>query len=405
MAVCQLIGPDDPRWRDTCLAAASQRAHLSVEVPGEVSSEAHRPSIGYDTYHLPEYSTVCATFEGGRPAAILYKDSQVTILIPVLLRRLPANIETRVLSAIPTASLPLPRATLGETEAFFVDAFSPYGYPGPVVLHQATVPIEERRAIESEAQSSICSMLVSFGVVSLFVRFHPLFAADHDLKPTFGTMSQPSQTVFIDLTDSLETISKNMEKSHRQGIKKLYNLGFSTVANDFSYLTEFIRIYHATMDRVAATANYYFSTEYFEELIRALDSRVHLIVGLSPEGTVVSGGLFFQEDGIVQFHLSASDPEFRNLAPGKMIADAAISLFKSRGQRCLHFGGGVGGRDDSLLAYKQRFSPHRGHFRVWKAVVNEPLFCVAMGNTAVSDEHFEGFFPPYRRQPIEDSRV
>ena len=58
-----------------------------------------------------------------------------------------------------------------------------------------------------------------------------------------------------------------------------------------------------------------------------------------------------------------------------------------------HLGGGVGGRADSLLEFKQRFDPGGAlEAAVGKAVHDEAAYRALAG----SDAGLEGYFPAYR---------
>jgi len=202
----------------------------------------------------------------------------------------------------------------------------------------------------------------------------------------------------VDLTDSLENIHSKMAKSHRAGVRKLQQMGFTGIVNDLSLLPDFIDLYHRTMARLDASESYFFNVSYFESLVRAFGERLSLIMIRSPEGTIVAGGLFLEAGDFVQFHLSAAAEEYRSLAPGKLVSAIGFEFFKSRGRKIFHYGGGVGGRMDSLFEYKSRFSPLRGNFQVWKAVINEEVYFDCVGTSPDRDPAFyEGFFPHYRR--------
>ena len=113
----ELLDPDDPAWA----------AFLS--------------DARHDFYHLPAYASVCAAQEEGEAKAILVTDGGRSLLLPLVLR-------------------PIMRGGR--------DATSPYGYPGPVVRGSADA------SFVAGALASGLSLLASEGVVSLFVRLHPI---------------------------------------------------------------------------------------------------------------------------------------------------------------------------------------------------------------------------------------
>jgi hypothetical protein len=122
----RLLDVDDPAW-SAFLAAAR-----------------------HDFYHLPAYVGLSARHEGGRPAAIHIADGDRQLLQPVIIRPIPGG---------------------GH------DATSPYGYPGPLVRG------DDDGSFLSAALAEGVALLRQRGIVSLFVRLHPLLNA----RPPTGT--------------------------------------------------------------------------------------------------------------------------------------------------------------------------------------------------------------------------
>jgi hypothetical protein len=345
----------------------------------------------YDVYHTPEYVTLCGTNEAGKPCAVLFKDSEgFEFLLPLLLREVPAKV---VASSVVNNGSGLSQ----KEDVRYYDATSPYGYPGPLVIAPKDNASKEAIATALQRfQPKLKADLSSLGVVSLFVRLHPILNPIDSFRSVWGNLSVPTETVYIDLTQPTQILYSQMNKSHRSGMKKLRNMGFTTVVNDFSLLPGFVSMYHHTMARVDADENYYFPLSYFEDLKKAFGDAFVMVLTLSPTNEIAAGGIFLEQGDFVQFHLSASAQTYREHAPGKICAEAAMLYFKERGRKNLHFGGGVGGQTDSLFVYKSRFSPLRGNFQVWKTVVNQELFCQFAGLKSVEDSVYSGYFPPYR---------
>src|SRR5262252_2999577 len=90
--ITDFLSPADPRWRRFL-----DRAR-------------------HDVYHLPEYLRVAGNYERGEAVAFYAEDGDQALLMPLLLRELPAD-------------LGAPRS--------WRDATSPYGYPGPITTRGA----------------------------------------------------------------------------------------------------------------------------------------------------------------------------------------------------------------------------------------------------------------------------
>jgi hypothetical protein len=85
-----------------------------------------------------------------------------------------------------------------------------------------------------------------------------------------------------------------------------------------------------------------------------------------------------------------------------VMLDDARMWARRRGDRVLHLGGGRGGREDSLLAFKGRFSPRRHTFHTGRWVLDPPSYAelverrtrLAAARGLEADD--PGWFPAYR---------
>jgi lipid II:glycine glycyltransferase (peptidoglycan interpeptide bridge formation enzyme) len=162
----------------------------------------------------------------------------------------------------------------------------------------------------------------------------------------------------------------------------------------------FKRLYAMTMERHAASPFYRFDDAYFDGLREALGERIHLAVA-ERHGTVVAASLFVETNGIVQYHLSGNDGSGADVHPTKLLMDFARRWAKSRGNRYLHLGGGVGGRHDSLLRFKLGFSPLVKPYWTLRIVIDEPRYgqLVADRDSTLDPAVRDGYFPLYRAEP------
>src|ERR1041385_4589607 len=100
----------------------------------------------HDFYHLPAYLRLAARQEGGRAVAFLAQEGLHHFFVPLVFRPLPVEF------------------ALAES---LQDAISPYGYGGPLAN-------TEDAAFLSAAVDALVAGLRERGVVSAFVRLHPL---------------------------------------------------------------------------------------------------------------------------------------------------------------------------------------------------------------------------------------
>lgn len=316
----------------------------------------------HDFYHLPGYAELCAAQERGLARALYVQSDRGRLLLPLVIRPIEGTDR--------------------------VDATSPYGYPGPLV--------DGAGPITDDALLAGIDALRAIGVVSIFVRSHPLL---NDQPPTrIGLVVRHGDTVSIDLRLSPEELARQLRHNHRQDIRRAEALGFRVrVDAAFEHLATFKRLYRATMNRRSASPFYCFTDTYFERLRDLLGARLHLLVAESGS-EVGAAGLFVETDGIVEYHLSAVDDAFVRSGACKLLVRDASTWAKARGNRHLHLGGGIGAADDSLLRYKRGFSPLRHPFWTWRVVIDDAEYSrlCRRHDPAADPGRLDGFFPAYR---------
>jgi hypothetical protein len=322
--------------------------------------------VPHDFYHLPAYTKLAADQEGGDPAALLVEDERRRMLLPLVIR---------------------PIHDVG------IDATSPYGYPGPLVAGS------EEHTFLRDALNEGANLLGSEGIVSLFVRFHPLLnrSMPHDV----GVIVYHGDTVSIDLTLPTEVLWTQTRANHRNQINRSIRAGHRVIFDtDWERFDAFKRLYRDTMRRVSADAWYLFDDGYFDGLREALGERLWLVV-VEIGDTTAAAALFVETCGIVQYHLSGTDERFARQQPTKIMFHAVRTWAKERGNRWFHLGGGLAATDDSLMHFKAGFSPLRFQFHTLRIVLIEDEYARLVGARDPSSDPqiLSGFFPAYRVGP------
>ena len=111
------------------------------------------------------------------------------------------------------------------------------------------------------------------------------------------------------------------------------------------------------------------------------------------EGAVVASALCLRGDRWLHYHLGATADAARDLGASNLLLYAAALWGQGQGLEEFHLGGGAGG-EDSLFAFKQRFSPEgRREFWVGKLVHDEEAYRRLSGGAEID---YDGFFPAYR---------
>lgn len=320
--------------------------------------------VRHDFYHLPGYATLSADSEGGTARGLLVEDGARGMLLPIVVRPIPGG---------------------GS------DAASPYGYPGPLVWGSS------EPGFVHDAFAAGVDCLRAEGIVSLFVRLHPLL--DEVAPEGIGRLMTHGETVSIDLRLSPAEIWAQTRNNHRRDIGKAVRQGYAARMDDrWEHLDDFVRLYRETMERLSAEERYMFDATYFTRLREALGPSLSLWVVMF-EDVVAAAVLFVETDGIVQYHLAGTDERYAHARPSKLLIHAVTAWAGERGDLRLHLGGGVGGADDSLMHFKAGFSDDRHVFRTLRVVVDEPAYArlVAARDPGLDPADLDGFFPLYRR--------
>jgi Acetyltransferase (GNAT) domain len=319
----------------------------------------------HDMYHVPEYVVLDARLSYGTPTAFWYRNGGRHLLMPLILRDVP--------------------------DSDLRDAVSPYGYPAPV---SDAEPGDD--AFWERACRAMVEILRAQGIVTAFVRLHPLLAAPLAVLEKFGTVVRHGETVSMDLTLSIEEMWRQTRSDHRNHINRARRDGTRVVFDDWSRLAEWVEVYHDNMRRVGASAYYFFSCEHIAALHDAVGDRMHLAVA-DVDGEVVGGNTFFEHDGIATGYVS-STRRARNRYADELLYDEVRRWCKQRGDTIFHLGGGKGGSNDSLFSYKAGFSPNRHPFHTWRVVTEPGAYrrLLEQRNPAADPADMSGTFPPYR---------
>jgi Acetyltransferase (GNAT) domain len=280
------------------------------------------------------------------------------------------------------------------------DLTNAYGYPcslwSPAALEDTDFP--------QQAVAAWVEHLSAVGIVSVFLRFHPLLPQPKVAWQQPGLLLYHGDTVNIDLTLSPAQLWKQTRENHRRQIKQMQQRNDLAVFMDeeWGHFAAFMECYTATMDRVGASPHYYFQPEFFMALRKALAARLHLCV-VRIGADVARAGLFTETHGIVQYHLSGSRPAFAHLPTLKLMLHYVRDWAKQRGNQAFHLGGGLGAGSDGVFLFKAGFSPLRYPFYTWRAILNAEAYRAlieerrhAAGVLPAADLKLDGFFPEYR---------
>lgn len=263
------------------------------------------------------------------------------------------------------------------------DVVTPYGYGGPI-----GVGSDPPWAAFAAAYQAWCE---AQGVLSSFVVFHPLFGNDAEAE-TLGFHRVPlGGTVAWSLEEP--DIRARMHKHHRRMVRRAEAAGLvATVDASLSSLDEFVAIYEIAMRRLDASDFYLFPPSYWEALLR--DVPLQRVDVREAGGTLVAGVLGMGAPPWLHYHLGAATDAARGTGASHLALCALAEWGHEHGYTTLHLGGGVSGREDSLLEYKLRFAPGGLVPSATGRAVHDISSYTAL--TGSEEIDWEGFFPAYR---------
>lgn len=316
----------------------------------------------YDITHLPGYVHAQDDFRGIASRLLVVEDDGGALLVPIAFSPMADGLS---------------------------DASSPHPHAGPIFTDGSSPQWRQ------EAVSAAVEHLRDRGVVSLFLRAHPLLGIDE--FATVGTVVEHGPTFTIPLGRSVDEIKSDMRSNHRRNMRKAARDGFvAELDHEWEHLDEVQWIYSKTMERLQARSTYRFSRGYFENLRDTLDQYCTLWV-LKMEGAVAGAHIVTECNGTVQYLLGATHPDFHRKVPQVAIFDAVLQWAHERGNRNYFLGGGA---HESLLHFKAGFTKTLRPATTGRIVVDsaryERLRTAWEARNGPPREDTEDFFPRYR---------
>jgi hypothetical protein len=327
-----------------------------------------------DVYFLPEYVSFFERWGEGQALLFFYTEDRSILLYPFLRRPLPEFDGSK-------------KATPSEARC---DVSTAYGYGGPLVSAN-TEPLE----FANRARVSLDRAFEQMGVVSEFIRFHPLLENQSVWERVPTVFNR--KTIAIDLRHSADELWRSMNSNTRRKVRQSLkqDLEVQISRSTETYLA-FWSLYDKTMERVEANVRYRFSAEYIMSFAEALGDRA-VVCSVKHRGRTAAAGIFLVSERFLHYHLGGSDEELFYCRPNDRMFFEMMQWGRAQGAQALHLGGGLE-PDDSLLRFKSGFSKQTRDFFVGQVIHDEDAYAVLTegrvrtGTTPPAP----GFFPAYR---------
>ena len=272
------------------------------------------------------------------------------------------------------------------------DSITPYGYGG--FLLEGNQSEENLKELWVEYVQKMKEM----NIVDNFVRYHPVLANAVPMKICSDVIDL-GKTVAMDLT-SEDVIWTNIHSKNRNMIRKAEKNGIEIKhGQGLELFDEFIKIYNATMDKDNAEEYYYFKPEFYRSIHEDLKDNYEMFWA-EYEGKIIAMSIMIFANGRLNYHLSGSDIEYRNLAPSNLLLYKAALWGCEKGMKTFHLGGGVGSGEDNLYKIKAAFNRKSDYqFSIAKMVFDQEKYDALVEERAARDPEFNReskFFPLYR---------
>ncbi len=292
-------------------------------------NQAVKSYAKWDIYYLCEYAETFRLHGDGDPLLIEFADGDDRFCYVVM---------RRDISEDPAFE------GLLESGRYF-DFESPYGYGGPLA----------DRAITEHGQNRFLNEMRDYalehGIVSQFVRFHPLLLNHEMLSVVFETRYL-HQTIYID-TSSPEVIMTNMDSKNRNMVRKAEKSGVTIIRKPIDDYQYFIPIYEETMMKDKADDYYFFNEEYFMEQTKLKDNACFFYA--MREEYPIAAAIMYYNNKYMHYHLAGTHTEYRKYSPSNLLLYEAACWASEKGILQFHLGGGIV-EDDSLFGFKKKFN-------------------------------------------------
>ncbi len=320
----------------------------------------------YDVYYLSGYVKAFYIHGDGEPW-LLYYEAQGLRAIYVYMKR--------------------PTAIEGE-----YDSVTPYGYGG--VLFEGDTSDANLHAF----WKAYTDEMDKEHIVDNFVRYHPVLENAIPMK-AISNVIDLGKTIAMDLT-SPDVIWENIHSKNRNMIRKAEKNGIVIEhGQGMDLFDKFIDIYNATMDKDHAEEYYYFKRPFYESIHNDLRNNYELFFARLEDKIIAMSIMIYANDHL-NYHLSGSDIEYRNLAPSNLLLYRAALWGCEHGMKTFHLGGGVGSGEDNLYKFKAAFNKNSDYqFSIGKEVFNQEQYDELVKIRRESDSAFDetsSFFPLYR---------
>ncbi|WP_435132240.1 GNAT family N-acetyltransferase [Formosa sp. A9] len=296
----------------------------------------------------------------------------ILILMPFLLRKINSDI----------------------TQDTYFDITSPYGYSGPLFNQNLT---KEQLV---KFWSLVDDWYRDNNVVSEFIRFslndnHNYYSGT--LVPTLTNVKGR----IMPHTDLWNNFKQKVRNNYRKSIS--YNLKIQVLRHNITKenVQLFHNIYTQTMTRINASKEYFFSFNYFNNIVE-LNQGNCLIVFIYKEHIAISTELILISGDTLFSYLGGTLSDYFNTRPNDFLKIEVMKWARDNNINCYVLGGGRED-NDSLYQYKKSFFPNDQDvvYYTGRKIINATVYkklTQELQNQVDAPDNQSNYFPSYRPQ-------
>lgn len=243
----------------------------------------------------------------------------------------------------------------------FYDLSSPYGYAGYYTNTDNTLFLQ--KALKCQTERAL-----SENIIAEFIRFHPLLQAN---------LFAPSLDLFIQERRVIEVYTQKQLRwelygsKERNKIRKALKEFFVYESND---IDKFYSLYLETMRQKNAKTFYFFSKEYFYEILKLKNS---IMLEAIKDNETHSMSIFLFDDLCAYYHLTANSSKhiYSHSGATRAILETFFQIAEEKKiASCILGGGTTNNLEDSLFLFKKQFSPIIKDFYIGGKIYNPNIY-------------------------------
>lgn len=257
-----------------------------------------------------------------------------------------------------------PIKKIGDIDTFdgYFDLETAYGYGGFVIN-------TDDKEFILNAVSQYQKKCFDENIIAEFIRFHPFNEFPIKYQELFDMNIYDRDVVYVDLELSKEERWNSYSSKTRNILRKCEK---ELIFEQSTNINKFVELYEQTMNKNNAGEFYYFSKDYYEQLLKNISIDLYAV---KKDEQVISSAFFMQSDEFVHYHLSANDYNMRQYNANYFILDQMFELAKKNNKKYFYLGGGTtSNKDDSLLKFKQKFSSLTKQFYISGRIYNNEIY-------------------------------